>query len=445
MKRSCYRWVVIGLVFLITIINYVDRSAIAFAMPILSRLFHLSDTDIGLTLGAFNIGYAVMVFVGGVMVDRWGARAIWVYAALVWSLSIFATAFAAGLAMLFTVRLVLGLAEGPNFPALNRVVGDWLQRDERAAALATGLVAVPLALMLGGPIVSELAISFGWRGMFVILAGLGLVWVPVWYVVYRDFPEQARGVNDAELAHIRGGAVTTRATPVRELRRQHGEAGPGAWKFMLTNPTLLANDWAFFVFGYNLFFFMGWLPTYLTRAYGLNLRQVGLFTILPWAVAAVLLYVVGHASDRLLRSTGSLRIARSYPIGISQLLSGLCVLPLLGAHSIGVALAAISLAVGFGMSANAAFYAVNVDAIREKSGTALGIMDFFFAAAGLIASTITGWIVQVSGSFHGAFLLLFGLNLTSVAGVFLFHRPDSREEQWQGEAEAELGSEPAGD
>jgi MFS transporter, ACS family, aldohexuronate transporter len=104
----------------------VDRSAISFAMPILSRLFHLDNNEIGLTLGAFNIGYALMVFAGGVMVDRWGSRKVWLYAALVWSLSIFSTAFAGGLAMLFTVRLVLGLAEGPNFPALNRVVGEWL-------------------------------------------------------------------------------------------------------------------------------------------------------------------------------------------------------------------------------------------------------------------------------------------------------------------------------
>lgn len=425
MRPTRYRWVVIGMVFAITVINYVDRSAIAFAMPILERLFHLSDTAIGLTLGAFNIGYAVMVFVGGVMVDRWGSRAVWLYAALVWSLSIFATAFATGLAMLFTVRLVLGLAEGPNFPALNRVVGDWLSSRERAVALATGLVAVPLALMIGGPLVSGLAISFGWQGMFMILGVLGAVWAPVWYFLYRDFPEQSPRVDDAELAHIREMAVATREVRSTELRRRLQHAGPGAWRVLLTDGTLLANDWAFFVFGYNLFFFMGWLPTYLTRGYGLNLRQVGMFTVLPWAVAAVLLYAVGHLSDRVLRTTGRLRLARSYPIWISQLLGALCLVPLLVQHSVGLALVAISLAVGLNMSANSAYYAVNVDVIREKSGTALGIMDFFFAVAGLVASTITGWLVQATGSFQGAFLLMIALNLTSVAGVLAFHHPDS--------------------
>ena len=422
-KATRYRWVVIGLAFAITIINYVDRSAIAFAMPILSRAFHLDDKQIGLTLGAFNIGYAVMVFVGGLLVDRWGSRAVWLWAALVWSLSIFATAFAAGLATLFSVRLVLGLAEGPNFPGLNRAVGDWLPRRERARALGTALVAVPLALAIGGPLVAGLATRFGWRGMFMVLGGLGVLWAPAWYLLFRNRPEDAPRVNEAELSLIRGtdGGSGAQAAPERPSR--HG-ASAAQWRFMLTDPTLLANDWAFFVFGYNLFFFMGWLPTYLTRAYGLNLKEVGLFTVLPWALAAVFLYAFGHLSDWLLKSTGSLRFARSYPIGASQLLGGICLIPLVERQTPGVALVAISLAVAFNMSANSAYYAVNVDMIRDRAGTALGIMDTFFAVAGLVASTLTGWIVQASGSFRGAFGLVVALNLTSVAAVAIFHHPE---------------------
>jgi len=425
MKPTRYRWLVVGMVFLISVINYVDRSAIAFAMPILSKLFHLDSSRIGLTLGAFNIGYAVMVFFGGLMADRWGSRWVMLYAALVWSLSIFATAFAAGFAALFTMRLLLGLAEGPNFPAVNRVVADWLPKKERAVALANALVAVPIGLMVGGPVVSFLAVHFGWQRMFMILGGLGVVWAPIWFFIYRDFPEHSGGVNDAELAHIRETGAVSRELPSGAMRCKHQAAAPGAWKFMLTNPTLLSNDWAFFVFGYNLFFFMGWLPTYLTRSYGLNLQQAAMFTVLPWAFAAVLLYSVGHLSDRILSATGSLRLARSYPIWISQLLGGLCLIPLLSVHSVRFALIGISMTVGFNLSANSAFYAVNVDMIKEKSGTALGIMDFCFAAAGLVASTITGWTVQATGSFESAFLLVIALNLTSVIGILVFHRPDA--------------------
>jgi MFS transporter, ACS family, aldohexuronate transporter len=424
MKATKFRWVIIGLVFFITVVNYIDRSAIAFAMPILSKRFHLNAEDVGLTLGAFNIGYSLLVFVGGLLVDKYGSRRIWLVAALVWSLSIVSTAAATGFLMLFTVRLMLGLAEGPNFPALNRVVGDWLPKDERAAALGNALVAVPIALMIGGPIVSELASVYTWRGMFVILGALGLIWAPLWYFIYRDFPENSKRVNDEELKHIRESEQVSRNVTESDIRRTMHKSQPGMWKFLLTNPTLLSNNWAFFVFGYNLFFFMNWLPTFLNQSYHLDIKQVGVFTILPWLLASILLYLVGIFSDRILRSTGRLRYARSYPIWISQLLGAAFLVPVLFFHSLLLAAIFISLCVGFNMSANAAFYAINVDMIRERSGTALGIMDFFFAVAGLIASTLTGFIIQLSGSFFGAFVLVIALNLSSVIGVLIFHQPD---------------------
>ncbi len=426
MKTTRFRWVIIGLVFFITVVNYIDRSAIAFAMPLLSKRFHLNSADIGLTLGAFNIGYAIMVFVGGLLVDKFGSRRIWLVAALTWSLSIVSTAAATGFLMLFAVRLMLGLAEGPNFPALNRVVGDWLPRHERAIALGNALVAVPLALMIGGPIVAGLAEAYTWKGMFIILGIVGIIWAPVWYFVYRDFPENSSNVSDQELRYIREGKEVLRNITARDIRKHSHAAQPGMWKFLLTNSTLMSNNWAFFVFGYNLFFFMNWLPTFLNHSYHLDVKQAGLFTVLPWLLASVLLYAVGILSDRILKSTGKLRLARSYPIWISQLLGAIFLVPLLYVHSITLAAVFISLCVGFNMSANSAFYAINVDMIRERTGTALGIMDFFFAIAGLIASTLTGFIIQLTGSFFGAFVLVIVLNLSSVISVLLFHHPDRR-------------------
>jgi len=421
--KTNYRWVVVLMVFIITVINYIDRAAIAFAMPLLSKQFHLTPADVGLTLGAFNMGYAIMVFVGGVMVDRWGSRRIWLLAALVWSLSIVSTAAATGFTMLYIVRMTLGVAEGPNFPALNRVVGDWLPSKERSLALGNALVGVPIALAFGGLIVAYLATAFSWQGMFVILGVLGLVWAPVWYFVFRDFPENSKNVNDAELKYIRETDKVSRVSE-HDIRRKAHATQPGMWKFLLTNPTLLSNDWAFFVFGYNLFFFMGWLPTYLNTTYHMNLSQVGSFTFLPWITAAIMLYVVGIVSNRILKSTGSYRKARSHPLWITQLLGAICLLPILYYHSVFVALISISLCVGFNMAPNTIFYAVNIDIIKERSGTAMGITDLFFAIAGLIAATLTGFIIQLTGSFQGAFILVIALNISSVIGVILFHNPD---------------------
>src|SRR5690242_642614 len=291
------------------------------------------------------------------------------------------TGLAGGFGMLFAARVGLGLAEGPNFPALNRTVADWLSSRERAIALSNSLVAVPLAGVVGGPLVTQLMAVTGWRGMFLALMLLGLAWLPLWWWLFRDFPEHSPRVDDAELRHIRDGQATARGGDARQMHRARRHA-PGLWRFLLTHPTLLANNWAFFVFGYFLFFFFTWLPGYFQQAYQLNLKAVGLFTVLPWLLAAVLLWGCGYLSDHVLRRTGRLRLARSYPIWISQLLAAASILPLIFTHELWLALTFISLAVGFSMSANAAFYAINVDVAQQRSGTALGVMDTLLALAG---------------------------------------------------------------
>ena len=427
MRMTRFRWIVIALIFFITIVNYIDRSAISYGIGDIARDLNFSqhDRDIlsGFILAAFSIGYMLTTFLGGIFADRHGARITLFWAALMWSIAIGFTGLAVSFTMLAGSRVLLGVAEGPNFPAMNRGVADWLSSRERAIALSNSLVAVPLALAIGAPIITQLIIHVGWRGMFIVLMILGVAWLPLWWFLFRDFPEHSRFVNRAELEHIRDGKLMNQAaeSEIINKRRRHMQ---GMWKFLLSNPTLLANDWSFFVFGYYLFFFMTWLPTYLEKAYHLDLKQVGVFAILPWLTAALLLWGFGYLSDALLRRTGSLRISRSHPIWISQLLAGLCILPVIFVHNLTVMLIFISLAVGLSMSANAAFYAVNVDVAKERAGTALGVMDTFFAISGFVAPLVTGWVVGATHSFNNAFWLMALLALSSVAVVILFHHPD---------------------
>jgi MFS transporter, ACS family, aldohexuronate transporter len=427
MRATRFRWIVIALIFAITLINYIDRSAISYAIGDIARDLQFSQHDrniySGFILSAFSIGYMLTTLFGGIFADRYGARVTLFWAALIWSLASGLTGLAVGFTMLACMRILLGVAEGPNFPSMNRGIADWLSSRERAIALSNSLVAVPLALAIGAPMATQLIIHVGWRGMFIVLMILGFIWLPLWWFLFRDFPEHSSFVNSAELEHIRDGKASDRGIDSKTLhqRRRHVR---GLWKFLLSNPTLLANDWSFFVFGYFLFFFMTWLPTYLETVYHLDLRQVGLFSTLPWLTAAFFLWIFGYLSDALLRATGRLRIARSHPIWISQLLAGLCILPVIFVHNLTVMLVFISLAVGLSMSANAAFYAVNVDVARERSGTALGIMDTAFAISGFVAPLVTGWLVELTQSFNGAFWLMSVLALSSVVVVILFHHPD---------------------
>jgi len=121
-----FRWVVIALIFFITMVNYVDRSALAYAIHDIAAEFHFDAAVVGRILGAFGLGYIVTTFFGGIWADHYGARKTLFFASLLWSVSIGMTGLATGITLLMGARILLGLAEGPNFPALNRAVADWL-------------------------------------------------------------------------------------------------------------------------------------------------------------------------------------------------------------------------------------------------------------------------------------------------------------------------------
>lgn len=430
MTRTRYRWFVVFLLFAITGVNYIDRAAISYAIPAIQRDLGLSPADTGTVLGAFGLGYALTTLFGGFAVDRYGARIVLTVAAILWSLSIGTTALAGGFVVLYAARVLLGVSEGPNFPALTGAVSRWLSPHERATALGNALFAVPLALAVGGPIVTQLLGWLDWRLTFAALFVLSAAWVPLWYFLFRDDPAESRFVNASELTHIRqndikeGGPLVT-AAPHAALKSW---PEPGVLRTLLTNRTLLANYWAFFVFGYFLFFFMTWLPSYLERKYGLNLQTVGLFTVLPWLSAALLLWLFGRWSDYLLKTTGRLRVARSWLIAGSQFVDALAVIPVALTDNLTMAIAGITVAVAASMGANAAYYAVNVDIVPHRAATALGIMDFAFAIAGFLAPAITGWVLNLRGSFADGFLLMTALALSSVLVVLLFHHPDRDQE-----------------
>ena len=133
MARSRYRWFIVILLFAITVVNYIDRAALSYAIPLIHRDLGLSPAETGAILGAFGLGYAVTTLLGGFAVDRYGARLVLTVAAVLWSLSIGATALATSVSILYAARVLLGVAEGPNFPALTGAVSHCLLYTSDAA------------------------------------------------------------------------------------------------------------------------------------------------------------------------------------------------------------------------------------------------------------------------------------------------------------------------
>jgi sugar phosphate permease len=413
-KRTNYRWFIAGLIFFITLVNFIDRSAISFVINPLKQEFNLSDTQFGMILSAFGMGYILLTVIGGWLVDVWGARIVWPLAAIGWSICVGLLGIASGFWGFIFLRFLLGVSEGPHFPAMTRSISNWLSPMERARALSLGLVAIPLSSVVGAPITSYLVEDFGWRMMFFIISISGIIWAFVWFYFFTDRPEDSKFVGEEEKKLI--------ATPSKmkgELKKN-----PSDWRFILTHPALIANNIAYFAFGYMLFFATLWLPGYFLSQHGLNLKAVGWYLTIPWLVGALFLKAGGVISDYLYRKTGSGRLARAHLIWTSQLLAAFFFVLLSFTDTLGLSIVFLSLGLGFGLMPQPAFFSVNIDVAKDRAGTAQGITSSCLSVAGVIAPIATGWLVDFTGNFQGAFLLLAALTGAAVVTVILFHHPD---------------------
>ncbi len=412
-RPTYYRWVISSLVCVITLVNFIDRSAISFVIHPLKEEFHFTDTEFGMILSAFGAGYMLLTALGGWLVDRWGARITWSLAAITWSFSVAFLGCASTFLQFIGLRFLLGITEGPHFPAMTRTISDWLPASERARALSLGLVAIPLASVIGAPMISYLVVNFGWRMMFVIISGLGVIWAICWYILFRNKPEDSKYVGKAEALLITSAS--------KEVL--HGEKV--GWRFVLTHPALVANNIAYFAFGYMLFLVTLWLPGYFISHHKLDLKLVGWYLIIPWLVGALFLKMGGIISDSIYKKSGSSRLARSYLIWITQLLTAVCFVLLALSHSLFFSILFLSLGIGFGLMAQPAFFSVNIDVVKERSGLAQGVTSSSLSLAGIIAPVVTGSLIDFTGSYNIAFLLLAGLMVISSFVVIMFHHPDT--------------------
>ncbi|MFY7842791.1 MAG: MFS transporter [Rhabdochlamydiaceae bacterium] len=414
-KMTHYRWVVASLVFFITLINFIDRSAVSFVKGELKKEFNFSDTQFGLILAAFALGYILLTAFGGWLVDVKGPRKIWPLSAITWSLCVGCLGFAGGFWSFILIRFLLGVTEGPHFPALTRTIGDWLPQKERARALSLGLMAIPISSVIGAPITSYLVSDFGWRQMFFVISSIGIVWAIIWYKFFTDSPQDNHRVGQAEKDLIKASSIKRDVPNDKKID----------WRFILTNRVLIANNIAYFAFGYMMFFATLWLPGYFLDIHKLNLKSVGWYLTIPWLVAALFLKLGGVISDWLYQKTGSIRTARSHLIWVCQLLSAVFFLCLAKVESLEMSIFLLSLSLGFGFMPQSAFFSVNIDVAKERAASAQGITSSCLSLGGVVAPSITGWLVDKTGAYEAPFSLMAVITILSVVVVILFHKPDA--------------------
>lgn len=412
------RWLLAGLMFLGGIINYMDRAALSVMAPFIEKDLGLSATQMGVVFSSFFLGYAVFCFVGGLCADRFGPRRTLAGAMGLWSIFCGLTAAVTGFASLVTVRVLFGMGEGPLGTTNNKTIKNWFPRRE--AASATGFVNAgqPLGGALCGPIVGMLAISLGWRLAFVVIMVFGLAWMIAWYRFARDKPAQHPDITPAELTLIEGDRIEASAAAATD--DAHGDS---LWTY-IRMPAVLAVAAGYFAYSYVLTFFLTWFPTYLVKTQGLNIREMSFASAVPWLCGMVGLLAGGLVCDMLYRRTGqALRSSKTVVVG-GMVLAACGILAARGVTGLYMAVGLMSVTVFFMYCAGTCIWSSVLDLVPErKIGGVGGFIHFVANLAGVVGPTLTGYILDRSGSFETAFTVTGAIALAGAAAVLLFVRP----------------------
>ncbi len=399
-----YRWVICALLFFATTINYVDRQVLGILATPLQKELGWSESDYGFIATAFTGAYAVGLVVVGRLMDWLGTRKGFSLAIIFWSLAAMGHAFARSALGFGIARFALGLGEAGNFPAAVKTTAEWFPKKERALATGifnsgsnVGAIVAPLT-------VPWIAVNYSWQWAFIITGAVGFVWLIFWLLLYQK-PEEHPRLSKAELAYIQSDP----AEPVAKI----------PWLRLLPH----RQTWAFaagkFITDPVWWFFLFWLPKFLNENHGLTLTGLGIPLVIIYVAADFGSIGGGYLSSALIKRGWSVNAGRK----TAMLICALSVVPIIFAvyvKDLWVAVALISLATAAhqGWSANL-FTLVSDMFPRRVVGSVVGIGGFAGAVSGMLIATITGLLLQWTGSYVPIFIFAASAYLFALLVIHL--------------------------
>jgi len=407
-KRVSAPATVLGLLCLMYLITYVARQNLATAGGDIQKDLGLTNGQLGQVIGTFGVTYAMFQILGGWIGDKWGARRTLFVCGLIWASATVLTGLAGSLATLYLVRLLLGVGEGATFPVATRAMQSWTPAARRGFAQGLTHSFSRIGNSITPPIVAYLIAVVSWRGSFVALGIGSLVWVFAWYWYFRDVPSEHAAITPEDMEslpnHGHGVAQKTLATPMWPLVRRMA-------------PVTLV----YFCYGWTLWLYLNWLPSYFVHEYKLNLKGSAVFSMLVFLAGVGGDYLGGVISDRILESTRDLRKARRDFVVVSFLGSFICMLPVFLTHNLTLIVISLAAAFFFAELTIGPMWSIPMDVAPRYSGTASGLMNTGSALAAVISPITFGYVVDWTGNWQLPFIGSLGLLLVGAAMAFTMH------------------------
>jgi ACS family hexuronate transporter-like MFS transporter len=403
-KIGRYRWVIVTLLFLAMVINYVDRQTIGFLKTDLSKEFSWSEKDYADLVFYFQLSYAVAYLVWGKIMDKIGARWGFGIAFLIWQVAHIAHAGARGLTGFIFARMALGVGEAGGFPGGIKAVTEWFPKKERAFATGIFNAGTNIGAIVTPLVVPAIVLTWGWQMAFIVTGVAGLIWLPIWLLIYRS-PRETKNLSPTELAHIEQDP----ADPVEKI----------AWTKLLTKRETWAYAIGKFLIDPIWWMFLFWLPDFLGKRYGMDLKTFG-----PPIVAIYLLSDVGSVgggwlSSNFMKMGWSINKARK----ITMLICALLAVPVMFASyadSVWLAVLIIGVATAAHQGFSANLYTLPSDVFpRGAVGSVVGIGGMLGAVGGMVFSKYIGGVLESIGTYTPIFIVAGSAYLIALLVVHL--------------------------
>jgi MFS family permease len=389
-------------------LTYIDRVNVSTAAPVFQKDLHLSNTQAGLVFSAFAYPYLIFQIIGGWVSDRFGARLTLTVCGVIWAVATIFTGLAVGLGAILAARLLLGFGEGATFPTATRAMADWTPAGKRGFAQGITHSCARLGNALTPPLVAWLIMAVNWRGSFVILGFASLLWVIAWGVYFRDNPGDHPAITAEELQRLPAPRKLDRhdAVPWAKLTRR-----------------MLPVTVVYFCYGWMLWLFLAWIPSFFLHSYRLNLQNSALFSSGVFFGGFLGDALGGIVSDRIFAKTGDRNKARRDLVVVGFLAALACTAPILFVRDARLAALFLSAAFFFSEFTIGPMWAIPMDIAPRFAGSASGLMNSGSALAAIISPLVAGYVIDKTGNWELPFLGSIALLLAGSVLAF-WMKPD---------------------
>lgn len=397
-KVGNYRWTICALLFVATTINYIDRQVLAILKPMLEEEFNWSESDYAYIIMFFQFAYAAGYMGVGRLMDKIGVKVGLPLAVGLWSVAAIAHGLVSSVGGFCFARFSLGLAEGGNFPASIKAVGEWFPAKERA--FATGLFnsGSNIGALVGPILVGWCATHYGWRWAFYITGSLGLFWLIGWILLY-DKPKNSKYLSKTELEYIQSD---------KSAKIEVNENTKISWIKLFNYPTTWAFSLSMFLIAPVWWFYLFWVPDFLHKSYGLDLMSLGVPLVIIYLITDFGSIGGGWLSSYLIKKGwGHLNARRFTFFCCSLFVLPVCIAPTIGSLWISVTVIGLAAAAHQGFAAN--LYTIVSDTMPNHTVSSIvGIGGLVGAISGMFVAKFVGYILDTTHSYVLLFTLASG-------------------------------------